>query len=95
MCKVNLLYPREIHSLRKVISHALLSYGVADVQKGDNCDFSRSRVYNTSKQYQSINLPKHMVFCPFPQKRGYCKKESRCDFRHNSTLSIYYKSPTS
>ena len=53
--------------------------------KGDNCDFSRSRVDNTSKKYQSVNLPKHMVFCLFLRKRGYCKKGSRCDFRHNST----------
>ena len=27
----------------------------------------------------------YLMFCPFLQKRGYCKKGSRCDFHHNST----------
>ena len=37
----------------------------------------------TKGNYSTTNLPKHMVFCPFLRKKGFCLKGSNCDFSHS------------
>lgn len=37
----------------------------------------------TKRNHLTTNLPKHMVFCPFLRKKGFCLKGSNCDFSHS------------
>ena len=75
MCKVNLLYPREIHS-EKSNTHALLSYGVADVQKEIIVTFHAQEYITPRNNTNQLTYQNMWCSAPF-HKRGVTVRKNR------------------
>ena len=61
--------------------------------KGIKCDFSHSNLERNSKEQEIFLKPKHLIPCPFLERKGSCLKGPKCDFFHKTNHFQQYHYP--